>query len=568
MIPSDTAVSMCDVLIIGSGAGGLAAATAAAAGGLDVVLAEREPLLGGTAARSGGWMWAPGNRGPAARGDTTEAVLAYLDSISQGRMDRERVDAFLDAAPEAVEFFENETDVHFEYPEAAPDYDMGAPGARRGGRAICAQPFDALQLGEHRLMLQPPLSEMTVLGVMPQLGNDLDNFVRANRSARAFGYVLRRVATNYAQRVRHRRGLTLSNGNALAGRLLKSAVDKGVQLWPSSTVEALEETDGRVSGALLIRDGVPHRVHARRGVVLASGGISHDVPTRQEVFPHDATRDNHFSAVTQGHDAANLRLTRALGGYLDTDVVQPAAWAPVTVFRGPRGRQRIYPHLRGIGLPGIIAVDRHGRRFTNESNSYHDFGQAMMAANRGDEGDYAFLICDARAMHRYGIGYAKPWPMPRARYRWNGYLTVAKTVDELTARTGIDAAGLRETLARYNPAAARGEDPEFGRGATEYNWFRGDREHRPNPSLAPVEKPPFYATRIHLGDLGAFVGLRTDGRARVLRRDGSAIAGLHAVGSAASSPFGGAYPGYGAMLGPGLVYGHVVAQELLAGGDG
>jgi len=562
-----------DVVVVGSGAAGMTCAITAAHHGLSVIVLEKDALLGGTAARSGGWLWVPGNRGPAADGDSREAVQAYLDHVSGGRADTERVSAYLDATRPMLDFFERATQVEVDYREAAPDYVMDAPGARSGGRAVAARPFDARGLGPNRLMLQVPLKEMTVLGVMPQIGPDLDHFIKANRSLRSFAYMLRRLATNAAQRARHGRGLQLSNGSALAGRLLASAAEAGVELRSRCEVTALDVNGERVVGVCVApAQGADQavgtvEVRARLGVVLACGGISHDLARRQRAFSHDATLGNHVSAVVESDDGAAARLAERVDAAFDADVEQPAAWAPVTVFRGPLGRQRIFPHLRGMGLPGIIAVNRHGQRFTNESNSYHDFGQALVRTNLGEPGDIAWLICDARTMHRYGIGYAKPWPMPRARYLWNGYLTKARTPDELARAIGVDPEGFVQTLGQWNPAARRGEDPVFGRGATEYNFFRGDRTHEPNPCLAPVEQPPFYAVRVGMSDLGAFAGLRTDAAARVVSHKGSPVEGLHAVGSAASSPFGGAYPGYGAMLGPGMVFGYIAARALSSQAD-
>jgi succinate dehydrogenase/fumarate reductase flavoprotein subunit len=297
-------------------------------------------------------------------------------------------------------------------------------------------------------------------------------------------------------------------------------------------------------------------------VVLACGGFSHNAALGRELFGHDPRGDAHFSPTTAANSGDNVRLGTSVGGAFTTEVAQPAAWAPVSVFRGPRGRRRVFPHLRGVGLPGIIAVNRHGRRFTNESDSYHDFGPALVAANSGDDDVYGFLIADARTMHKYGIGYAKPWPVPRLRYRLNGYLLVGRSLEQLASRAGIDPVGLRATVEDFNRHARRGEDPVFDRGLDEFNHFKGDPEHKPNPSLAPVEKGPFYATKIRMGDLGTFAGLAADAHGRVLDEAGHPVPGLYAVGSAASSVFGGAYPGHGANLGPAMTFGYLVGRKL------
>jgi succinate dehydrogenase/fumarate reductase flavoprotein subunit len=560
--PSTSTETTCDVLVVGSGAGGLTTAIVAAAEGLRVLVVDKDTHLGGTAARSGGWLYVPGNPGEAARDDTPEAAMAYLEAVAGVSLDRSRASAFLAACPPMIEFFTSRTDLEFVYPDKAPDYRMEAPGARSGGRAIFAAPMDARKLGEHRLRIRPAMTEMTVFGVTPQIGEDLEQFVRANRSLASFCYVLGRIGRALWERGLYRRPLYLSNGGALVGGLVKSAADQAVPMWTSAEVRSLSTQDGVVNGAVLATAEGEHRVTATRGVVLACGGISHDVLSRRELYPHDADENNHFPLVTEGHSGDGRRLAAGVGAAFVSDVTCPAAWAPVSVFKGRGRRRRMFPHLRGMGLPGIVAVDRHGRRFTNESNSYHDFGQGLLRANAHEDGDFAFLVCDALTMHRYGLGYAKPWPMPRLRYRWNGYLIVGRTLERLATKLGIDPDGLTEAIEEYNKYASVGEDPLFHRGRDEYNWFRGDPSHMPNPSLAPVARAPFYATRVQMGDLGAFAGLRTGVHGEVLTDAGVPVPGLYALGSAASSVFGGAYPGYGAMLGPAMAFGYVIGSRL------
>jgi len=497
-------------------------------------------------------------------GDTRGEVIEYLRELAGASYQADRVEAFLDVAPEMVAFFERSTAVRFAYPDIAPDYHLELPGARLGGRAICAEPFDAREMGDKRLLLRPPMTSMSVFGVVPQIGPDLQQFIEANQSVRSFAYVARRVLRNWGQRVRYRRGTELSNGNALVAGLIKSADDLGVELRMAARVQGLTSQDGVVTGARLdTRDG-PVTVRAHRGVVLTCGGFSQDQGLRSEVFPHSRAGQDHHSATVASSDGDAKRLAGEVGGAFQTEVTQPAAWAPVSVFRGPDGSTRLFPHLRGIGLPGLIAVNRNGQRFTNEADSYHDFGQAMLKDNVGEPDVHAFLLADAQTMHHYGIGYAKPWPVPRARYRNNGYLYVGRTLEELAKTAGIDAAGLVGTVAEFNKHAEEGKDPAFHRGESEYNIFRGDKHHRPNPSIGPVGNGPYYATRISIGDLGTFAGLATDENSRVLDEDGLPITGLFAAGSAAASVFGGAYPGYGAMLGPGMTFGYTIGRDLAA----
>jgi succinate dehydrogenase/fumarate reductase flavoprotein subunit len=555
-------VTDCDLLVVGSGAAGLSAAVTAAHYGLRVVVVEKERHLGGTSAVSGGWLYLPGNPRGAAAGDTRADIEAYLRDLAGDCYQESLVNAFLDNIPGMLDFFEQKTKVRFVYPDLAPDYQMSAPGAKRAGRCVYAEPIDARELGANRLRISPYLGEITVLGVMPQIGPDLQRFLNANRSAGSFLYVTRRLLRNWGERLVYRRGLDLSNGNALIARLVLSAADAGVTMVTGTAVSELIADGDAVTGARLTSGGRPATVKARRGVVLACGGFSHSAALRDSFFQHTANGTGHFSPTSAGHSGENHRLGTSVGAEFSTRVGQPAAWAPVTVFRGRRGRRRVFPHLRGVGLPGIIAVDRHGRRFTNESDSYHEFGQAMMRAHGTGGEVHAYLIADSRTMNRYGIGFAKPLPFPRLRYYLNGYLHSARSLEALAAKLGIDAGNLVHTVATFNAGVAAEKDPVFHRGEDEFNWFKGDMSHKPNPSLGPVIKPPFFAVKVNMGDLGTFAGLATDEYGQVTRADGHAISGLYAAGSAAVSVFGGAYPGHGANLGPAVTWGYVIGRRV------
>lgn len=549
----------CDVLVVGSGAAGMAAALKAASQGLSVIVAEKERYFGGTTAISAGWAWVPGNREGAAAGDTREDVETYLKHLAPETYNVEGVREFLDAVPEALDFFEQETAVEFVYPDKAPDYQMDLPGARLGGRAILPKDTDARILGDKRPLMQPYLSSYTVFGYMPQVGPDINEFFHVNQSVKSFVYVAKKLLRTWFDTARYRRPVLRSNGNALMTLMVKSALDAGVRLWNSSPVLSLTRgDDGSVTGAVLGGEH-PVRVEAKLGVILAAGGFSGDAELRRRYFPHDG--DDHFTP-TVGHGGDAARMALAAGGFIDDGVSSVGSWAPVTVFRHRDGRERLFPHLRAIGLPGLIAVDRHGRRFGNEALSYHDFGGAMIRHNSAEEKTFGYVIGDAKAMHKYGIGYAKPWPMPRGYFYKMGYLVRGETLEELAAKLEVDPAGLRETVAEFNVHAAAGTDPEFGRGSTEYNHFRGDLEHRPNPNLAPLDQGPFYAAKIQMGDLGTFAGISVDRDNVVVTEEGAPIPGLFAVGAAARSVFGGGYPGYGSHIGAALVFGYRAGRDI------
>jgi succinate dehydrogenase/fumarate reductase flavoprotein subunit len=561
--PASSAVHSCDVLVVGSGVAGLATALAAAHQGLDVIVAEQEAHFGGTAAISAGWAWVPGNpKGAAASDDTREEVETYLKALAPDTYNEAGVKAFLDTVPEAITFFEDNTEVNFVYPDKAPDYQMDLPGAKIGGRAILPDDADARMLGERRHELQPYLSSYTVFGYMPQVGPDLNKVVQANRSVRAFCYVAGKLTRTWFDALAHRQPLKRTNGSALITRMVRSALDADVTIWTSTPVEALEQDDrGAITGAVLggVHSGT---VHARLGVVLAGGGFTGNTTLRRKHFPHDATGDNHITP-TIGHNGTSAEMAIAAGGRISDAVFTPGSWAPITEFTQLRdGRQRLFPHLRQIGLPGMITVDRTGRRFGNEALSYHDFGRQLLEHDKDHDDTYAWIIADAACMHTYGIGYAKPWPIPRKYFHDIGFLIKANTLAELAGKIGADPATLEETVTRFNGFARSGVDEDFGRGSTAYNHFRGDPTHKPNPNLAPLEKAPYYAVKIRMGDLGSFAGLDVDDHSAVTDADGRAIPGLFAVGSAAVSVFGGGYPGYGSHIGPALVFGYRMGRDI------
>ncbi|MDI2029538.1 FAD-dependent oxidoreductase [Saccharopolyspora sp. TS4A08] len=553
----------CDVLVVGSGAAGISAALAAKRQGLDVLVVDKEPHLGGTTAISGGWLWVPGNRQGLSEGDSREEAETYIKALAGDSYDAAAVSRFLDLVPEALEFFENNTRVEFHYPEMAPDYQMDTPGARKSGRALTVKKADARMLKEHRLRVQPYLYTYTVFGYMPEIGPDIATFLKANRSLRAFGYVQRRLIKTWLERLLLRRALTRTNGNALMTRLIASAGEMNIPMWTNTRVtEVLKDDNGTVTGAVL-SGARAAAVHARCGVVIAAGGFSGSETLRSRHFGHDLRGDNHVTP-TVGHQGDSYFLAKDHGGVIDSSPHQPAAWGPVTVWRNLRGRQRVFPHLRAFGLPGLIAVNRRGHRFANESYSYHDFGVEMLRDSAGERDTTAWIISDRKAMRRYGIGYAKPWPLPTWYYKKVGYLVEARSVQELADRIGVPGDNLERTLAEFNADATKGTDSRFDRGSNWFHHFKGDMEHEPNPNLAPIDTAPYYAVRIQMGDLGTYAGLSVNDRNEVRTASGNAVPGLYAVGTAAVSVFGGGYPGYGANIGPAMVFGYQVGRDIAA----
>jgi succinate dehydrogenase/fumarate reductase flavoprotein subunit len=554
-----------DLVVIGSGAGGMAAAVTARKHGLSVLVVEKEPVYGGTTARSGGGGWVPGNPLAARAGirDSKELARTYLQHEAGNHFDAERVEAFLDEGPRMVEFFERETSLRFVLGAEFSDYHPAAPGALPGGRSIVAEPFDGRELGPHVRTLRPPLREITFVGMMIGSGKELLHFFNVTRSVRSAAYVARLLVLFGRDLALHGRAMRLTNGNALAARLAKSAFDAGVELWLSAPARRLVRDEaGQVSGVVVERDGAETLVEARRGVVLAAGGFPHDLERRRRLFPHAPTGEAHWSPAPPGNTGDGLRLGEEVGAAVDETLPHAAAWVPVSRVPHGDGAEGVFPHFIDRAKPGVIAVTKGGTRFVNEANSYHDFLQALVRACHGRDEVAAWLVCDHPTLRRYGLGFVKPFPLPLGPHLRSGYLLRGGTLAELARRAGIDAAPFEAAVARYNAAARQGGDPEFGKGGNAYNRWLGDPTVQPNPCVAPVEHPPFYAVKLVPGDLGTFAGLRTDRHARVLDGDGRAIPGLYAAGNDGASIMGGNYPGGGITIGPALTFGYIAAKHV------
>jgi succinate dehydrogenase/fumarate reductase flavoprotein subunit len=553
-----------DVLVVGSGASGMATAITAASQGLRVLVVEKEARFGGTTARSGGWLWIPGTLLATEQGihEPPGAAKAYLRHETTTHFDEKRIDAFLENGPKAIDFFTQNTCVQFDMPAVFPDYHAEATGGQPGGRSMVTRPFDGRELGPRIKQLAPPLPELTVFGMMLGSGPEIKHFMRTFKSPTSFVYVTKRLTRHFFDVLTNGRGMTLTNGNALAGRLAKAAMDLDIPLWLSSPVKKLVvEYDG-VAGAVVQHDGQSVRVTATRGVVLACGGFPYDVERRKQLFPHAPTGKEHYSPSPETNTGDGLRLAESVGGRVDGTIPHAAAWVPTSVTTRKDGTKGVMPHFIDRAKPGVIAVTPKGRRFANEGNSYHDFVQAMVKACEGESEVSAWLLCDHKALRGYGLGCVAPAPLPIGRHLRSGYLKRGTTVAELAKQIGIAPATLEATVAQFNEAARQGQDPAFGKGSLAYNRYQGDALVTPNPCLAPLENGPYYAIKLVVGDIGTFAGLVTDENTRVLDAQGKPIKGLYAVGNDAASVMGGNYPGAGITLGPALTFGYVAAMQL------
>jgi len=561
---SETKSVDCDVLVIGSGAAGLATAVTAAHHGLRVIVVEKDSTFGGATAWSGGWMWVP--RNPLARraGIDEDPALprTYLQHELGEHFDPARIDAFLEAAPHMVAFFEKHTSLQFADGNAIADIHGDTPGAGTGGRSVIAAPYDARQLDKPLLKrLRRTMRETSFLGMPIMAGADLTAFLTLTRSWRSLLHVSRRVGRHMLDLARHGRAMQLCNGVALVARLAKSADDLGVLLWESAPVRRLSKEGSRVCGAVIETAEGEVVIKARKAVMLATGGFAHDIDRRRALFPRTPSGHEHLALPPLGVNGDGLRLGETAGGEVATGLASAAAWCPVSRVPYRDGSIGHFPHIIERAKPGIIAVLANGKRFVNEADGYYDYVKAMVAHAPGEE-VASWLICSHTFQRRYGLGISRPFPLPLKPHIDSGYLKVGDTLEALAALCGIDPNGLRSTVDHFNEHAHLGRDPQFGRGGSAYNRKQGDALHRPNPCVAPIEQGPFYAVKVEAGSFGTFAGLKTNAQAQVLDKQGLPIAGLYAAGSDMASIMGGHYPAGGINLGPAATFGYIAARHM------
>jgi succinate dehydrogenase/fumarate reductase flavoprotein subunit len=505
----------------------------------------------------------PGTRHTAEVGqdDSIATADAFLTRAIGERTTQVLRRALLDNGPRAIDHIEANSDLQFRAYPLHPDYLSELEGSVLKGRALEPLPFDGRLLGPLFALLRPPIPEFTVLGGMMVDRNDIFHLLRITRSFASLRHGLKLLARHARDRLRHPRGTRLVMGNALVGRLLLSLSKRpNVAIALETTVLRMERDASGVHALVLTQDGCERIVRARGGVILASGGFNRHPQLRGAMLPG---ADPAWCPGAPGHTGTAQQLARAAGAHYADGALSNSFWAPVSVRKRDDGSQAVFPHfVMDRGKPGMLTVNQAGRRFVNESTSYHLFALAMQESHKTVPTIPAYMIADADALARYGMGMVRPGGKGLEPFLADGYLTRADSLAELAAKIGVDAGGLATSVAAMNRYAETGVDSDFQRGTTAYQRHNGDAAWPgPNPCLGPVRTAPFYAIRLYPGDIGAATGLAGDEHGRVLDHENQPIPGLYAVGADLHSVMGGVYTAPGITLGPGMVFGYIAGRH-------
>ncbi|MGA5543923.1 3-ketosteroid-delta-1-dehydrogenase [Mycobacterium sp. NPDC051198] len=555
-IPAGLTVAAADVdlLVVGSGTG-LAAALAAHEQGLSVLVVEKSSYVGGSTARSGGALWLPSSQVIADCGgtDPVSRALTYLESVVGDSAPRERSAAYLDNLPATVEMLRRTTPMKLFWAKEYSDYHPEAPGGSAAGRTCECRPLNTAVLGEYLADLRPGVMEVKI--PMPTTGAD---YRWLNLMSRVPRKGLPTIAKRLAQGIG---GLALgrryaAGGQALAAGLFAGAIRAGIPIWLDTSLTELVTEGDRVTGAVLEHGDKTFTVTARRGVVLAAGGFDHDMKMRHK-FQSESLGSN-LSLGAESNTGDAIRLGQEVGA--DIALMDQSWWFPA-VAPLPEAAPAVM--LAERSLPGSFIVDQDGQRFANESADYMSFGQRVLEREAsGTPVESMWIVFDQQYRNSY-VFAAELFPRMPIPQTWYdaGIAVKADNFTELATKMRVPEDSFSATVRRFNENSFAGEDPDFERGRSAYDRYYGDPTVTPNPNLRPLVKGPFYAVKMVLSDLGTCGGLRADAQAHVRREDGTVIDGLYAIGNTAANAFGNTYPGAGATIAQGLVYGYIAALD-------
>ena len=541
-----------DWVVVGSGGGGMTSALKANHLGMSVLVIEKTGYFGGSTARSGGAIWVPNNYLLKEEGipDSHELAAEYMAHVVGDRVPQKLQEAYLTHAPHMVEWLRDHTCVRFQRMPNYADYYPERPGGSKSGRSLEPIPFDGNKLGNELAYLRKPMAE--VPSGLPLTGSGYQKIGMVTSTWEGKKAALKLGVDWIRDKLRGVWSLTM--GQALSGSLRYAMMQAGIPLWLNTPFQDLILEDDRVVGIMAIKDGELIHIKARRGVLLAAGGFAHNLAMRQEFHPAPITTE--WTVASEGNtgDAILAGIKQRAA----TDLMDDAWWGPTSQ---PPGETPFF-HVAERAYPGSLIINRLGQRFVNESAPYVDVVHTIYAKHSQEASHIpAYFIFDQRYRRKYLFGMLFPGtPVPK-RYFENGYFQKARSIEALAEKIGVDCGNLTETIARFNRFAQIGRDEDFGRGESAYDNYYGDPTVLPNPNLAPLVKPPFYAVKLWPGDLGTKGGLVTDEWGRVLKDDREPINGLYATGNTTASPMGNSYPGAGATIGPAMTFGYLAAQH-------
>jgi len=553
-----------DVLIVGTGAGAMTAAIHAHDLGLSTLLIEKTDMYGGSSAMSGGSLWVPNNHLMEGSGvsDSREEALQYLKHITRGDVADDKLEAYVDVAPEMLRYMTDRTRLQLICMPKYADYYPESPGGKPGARSCEADHFDAKLLDNEFEKLRPPAPQELVLNRMSMTATEARTILTG-----APGWIgmtvkmMLRYWLDIGWRMRTTRDRTLSLGNALMGMLHRSTMDRKIPLWLETAAREFVVENGTVTGIVAERGGKRLRLRGERGVILAAGGFESSAAMRKKYLPNPTEAD--WTVANPGNTGDVINMGIELGAAVD--LMDDAWWGPTTVVPGEdRARMLVVEK----GLPGSVFVNKRGERFMNEAMPYNDICKAMYA-NHSEESPTVpcYMVFDATYRKKYPCGPMLPGAqqpdsfLPKKLLETR-YLKRATTLRELAGQLGVDADNLEKTVATMNDYARTGVDPDFHRGESVFDQYYGDANVKPNSCLAPIQTPPYYGIVVYAGDLGTKGGLRTDAAARVLKESGEPIPGLYAIGNCSASVMGRTYPGAGGTIAPAMTFGWIVARDL------
>ncbi len=542
-----------DIVIVGSGGGGLTAALVAKQAGLDVLVIEKTEYYGGSTALSGGGMWIPNNFLLEKKGvqDSYEKAKKYMESTVGERVSVKKQEAFLKNAPEMIEWLRDNADMKYLHMVGYSDYHPDEPGGVAEGRSLEPKPFNGRKLKDDFHLLRPMSIEVP-LGIAFTISeyHDLGMITSTWKGKYVALKTGIKTVFNLIFGIKY---LTL--GRSLIARLRYAMKKKDIPLWVKVPFKELIVENGKVIGIIAEKDNKEIKIEGKKGVLLAAGGFPHNLEMRKQYLPSPTSTE--WTSASPGNTGDAILAGIKIGATLD--LMDDAWWGPSSV---PPGEPAFF-HVGERGYPGGIMVNKEGKRFTNEAASYVTVVHEMYEKHTKENTHVpSYFIFDQRFKDKYMFGVAFPGMKFPQKYYDSGYIKKAETISELAKAIGVNKRNLENTIKQYNEYALSGKDSDFGKGNNAYDNYYGDPKHKPNPNLAPLEKPPYYAVEFYPGDLGTKGGLMTNDYAQVLRKNGSIIKGLYATGNTMASVMGNFYPGPGSAVGATMTFGYIAAKHI------